>query len=104
MTRPRKSDLVLDGRDVFVRLKAERQATKGLVHIDWVRFTVRTKNAPIPTIDELFPPAGLAHIDCRREQLAQLLQSISGRNNSPLRNPHEDEQQGRSARHQGQQR
>jgi phage replication initiation protein len=76
MTRPRKSDLVLDGRDVMLRLKAERQAIKGLVHVDWVRFTVRVKNAPIPTVDELFPPTGLMFIDARRERLAKVLQSI----------------------------
>lgn len=43
MTRARKSDLVLDGREVAFRLKAERQHSKGLVHVDWVRFTVRVK-------------------------------------------------------------
>lgn len=43
MTRARKLDLVLDGREVAFRLKAERQHSKGLVHVDWVRFTVRVK-------------------------------------------------------------
>lgn len=43
MTRAKKSDLVLDGREVAFRLKAERQESKGLVHVDWVRFTVRVK-------------------------------------------------------------
>lgn len=43
MTRAKHSDLVLDGREVAFRLKAERQHSKGLVHVDWVRFTVRVK-------------------------------------------------------------
>jgi phage replication initiation protein len=43
VTRAKKSDLVLDGREVAFRLKAERQQSKGLVHVDWVRFTVRVK-------------------------------------------------------------
>lgn len=46
MTRARKSDLVLDGRDVAIRLKAERQASRGLVHVDWIRFTVKVKSQP----------------------------------------------------------
>lgn len=43
MTRARKADLVLDGRDVAIRLKAERQHSRNLVHVDWIRFTCRVK-------------------------------------------------------------
>lgn len=55
LTRAKKSDLVLDGNEVMLRLRAERQASKGLVHVDWVRFTTRLRNAPTPTVDDLFP-------------------------------------------------
>ncbi|WP_341888388.1 replication initiation factor domain-containing protein [Variovorax sp. YR752] len=41
-----KSALVLDGNVVKVRLMAERQALKSMVHVDWLRFTVRLRNAP----------------------------------------------------------
>jgi phage replication initiation protein len=55
MTRSSKSDLVLDGNVVKLRLRAERLHTKCLVHVDWVRFTVRVKNVPLPSVDDLFP-------------------------------------------------
>ncbi len=46
MTRPAKSSLVTDGNTIKVRLEAERRQTGSLVHVDWFRFTVRTRNAP----------------------------------------------------------
>lgn len=47
MTRVKdKTALVLDGNVVKVRLMAERQALKSMVHVDWLRFTVRLRNAP----------------------------------------------------------
>lgn len=55
MTKPRKVDLVLDGDEVKVRLMAERSKTRDLVHVDWVRFTCRLRNAPTPSIETLFP-------------------------------------------------
>ena len=55
MTRPSRSALVLDGNDVKVRLQAERTASKSPVHIDWVRFTCYLRNAPVPTLEQLFP-------------------------------------------------
>lgn len=48
MTRPAKSSLVLDGGEVKLRLIAERIAAKTSVHVDWVRFTVLLRNAPVP--------------------------------------------------------
>lgn len=54
MTRPRKTDLVLDGNEVKLRLTAERRETGTPVHVDWVRFTVQLKNAPIPDVETLF--------------------------------------------------
>lgn len=53
MTRP--NPLVLDGNEVKARIQAERTFSGKMVHIDWVRFTVHTKHAPIPTIEQLFP-------------------------------------------------
>ena len=41
-----KTALVLDGNVVKVRLMAERQASNSMVHVDWLRFTVRLRNAP----------------------------------------------------------
>lgn len=55
MTRAKKTDLVLDGNEVKLRLTAERQKTKQVVHVDWVRFTCNLRTAPTPTIDTLFP-------------------------------------------------
>lgn len=41
-----KTALVLDGNVVKLRLMAERQASNSMVHVDWLRFTVRLRNAP----------------------------------------------------------
>lgn len=49
------SPLVIDGDSVKLRIQAERQFTSNKVHIDWVRFTCRLKNAPTPLVDILFP-------------------------------------------------
>lgn len=76
MTRARQSDLVLDGRDVMVRLRAERQHSKGLVHVDWVRFTVRLKNAPLPSVDDLFPVAGYTYATAQRERMVKALAEL----------------------------
>lgn len=59
MTRPAMSTLVLDGSEIKARLLAERTASKSVVHVDWVRFTCLLRNAPAPSIDDLFPaPSG----------------------------------------------
>lgn len=64
MTRPAKTklnkhsktcSLVLDGNQVKLRLQAERFETKSMVHVDWVRFTCLLRNAPVPSVDDLFP-------------------------------------------------
>ena len=44
MTRAKKTDLVLDGNEVKLRLTAERLKTKQVVHVDWVRFTCKLRN------------------------------------------------------------
>ena len=55
MTRAKKTDLVLDGNEVKLRLTAERLKTKQVVHVDWVRFTCNLRAAPTPSADKLFP-------------------------------------------------
>lgn len=54
MTRYRNA-LVLDGDTVKQRLQAERMATRSVVHVDWLRFTVARRCAPAPHVDNLFP-------------------------------------------------
>lgn len=77
MTRPSKSDLVLDGNTVKLRLKAERLDTKSLVHVDWVRFTCRLKNAPLPSVDDLFPLPAQTYADAQKQRLAKALRELS---------------------------
>lgn len=55
MKRPSSSDLVLENGEVKLRLKAERLESSSLIHVDWVRFTVPTRFAPVPTVETLFP-------------------------------------------------
>ena len=50
------SPLVLDGNEVLLRLHEERTVTGSPVHIDWLRFTLNLRHAPVPTVDTLFPP------------------------------------------------
>ena len=52
---PKKSPLVLDGNEVKLRLQAKRSATGSAVHVDWLRFTIQTRNAPAPSAEDLFP-------------------------------------------------
>lgn len=53
MTRP--AQLVLDGNTIKVRLQADRQEYKAPVHVDWLRFTLPRRAAPVPSVDLLFP-------------------------------------------------
>lgn len=82
MTRAKKTDLVLDGNEVKLRLTAERAKTKQHVHVDWVRFTCNLRNAPTPTIEDLFPlfegarwSHDIPHIE-RGKRLAELLREL----------------------------
>lgn len=54
MTKHRQ-DLVLEGEEIKARIHAEQTKHRGYVHIDWVRFTVFRRNAPLPSTDLLFP-------------------------------------------------
>jgi phage replication initiation protein len=82
MTRAKQTDLVLDGNEVKLRLKAERLKTRTPVHVDWVRFTVALRNAPVPSVDDLFPRHNgarwtdeLQHMD-RYARLCKLLRDM----------------------------
>ena len=83
-----KQVLVLDGNEVKMRLQADRAKFSHRVHVDWLRFTVIRKNAPVPHEDVLFPsaescvPAGFAHlydldvIHERRARVIKLLREL----------------------------
>lgn len=79
--KPRKQHgpLVLDGNEVKLRLTAERTATKSLVHVDWVRFTVLRRNADAPAADLLFPQPVSASVwdeGYRQAKFAKLLAEL----------------------------
>ncbi|MBO9679257.1 MAG: replication initiation factor domain-containing protein [Acidovorax sp.] len=82
MTRAKKSDLVLDGNEVKLRLRAERAKTKQAVHVDWVRFTCNLRSAPIPSVNDLFPLydgarwSDEAHLQSQYERLAKALREL----------------------------
>lgn len=77
MTRARKNDLVLDGNEVMLRLRAERRHTSQAVHVDWVRFTVKLKCAPLPSVDDLFPlPVATFADKLRLDRMREVLRSL----------------------------
>lgn len=86
-----KSPLVLDGSEVKLRLQAERLATGSVVHIDWLRFTVQLRNAPIPDVEDLFPLpepskpqfANDFHWEEKRAALMRLLSTLPDSDKSP---------------------
>lgn len=73
MTRP--AVLVLDGNQVKVRLQADRQTYGAPVHVDWLRFTLPRRAAPVPGVDSLFPTRhdNLWHEGTRAARLASLI-------------------------------
>lgn len=73
----RVNPLVLDGKEVKLRLEAERTETGVPVHVDWLRFTVQLRNAPIPSIDELFPKPTTTSIYDRAFVQAQIRQVLT---------------------------
>ena len=75
MTRP--ALLVLDGTEIKLRLLAERQETKSVVHVDWFRFTALLRNRPAPSADVLFPLSGSVwDADYRKAQFDKVLASV----------------------------
>lgn len=51
----RVNSLVLDGNEVKLRLQAERGAQRGLVHVDWLRFTCPLRFVGLARSEFLFP-------------------------------------------------
>lgn len=51
----KQSALVLEGREIKVRLMAERAARGSFVHVDWLRVTFQLRKCPAPSVDVLFP-------------------------------------------------
>lgn len=87
LTRP--TQLVLDGNTIKVRLQADRQAYRAPVHVDWLRFTLPRRAAPVPSVDLLFPePIDLAAFPAPRDVNGNLLVSaanIKGPDHNQLR-------------------
>ncbi len=87
--------LVLDGNEVLLRLHEERTVTGSPVHIDWLRFTVNLRFAPIPTVDALFPPKDFEEANFwksaheisedqrRRQRITRLLRDLDDADFSP---------------------
>lgn len=76
MTRAKKTDLVLDGNEVKLRLTAERLKTKQVVHVDWVRFTCNLRAAPAPSVEDLFPAPASAWADQNYSRMAAVLREL----------------------------
>lgn len=52
----RQNDLVLvNNREIKVRLHAAKVEEWSYIHIDWLRFTVNRRHAPVPSVELLFP-------------------------------------------------
>lgn len=76
----KQSALVLEGREIKVRLMAERAARGSFVHIDWLRVTFQLRNCPAPSVDVLFPkhiqdPTDLYFGSGQRADLEKVTQS-----------------------------
>lgn len=83
MTRPNLSALVLDGETVKLRLAAERSEGRGLVHVDWLRFTIALRDAPL-NLDVLFPAPELQRgswWDVNKDRIARQLAAIEAEEN-----------------------
>lgn len=93
----RKTDLVLvNNHEIKVRLHAAKVQEWSYIHIDWLRFTVNRRHAPIPTVELLFPQPvsaydyiaekdgwseaqkadASAHIKARRQQIVNWLRDM----------------------------
>lgn len=70
------SPLVIDGETVKLRLQAERKETGNKVHVDWVRFTTRLKNAPVPPVEVLFPTVKTTSIWDQDLRYARIIKTL----------------------------
>lgn len=50
-----RNDLLLEGREIKARLHVDHQRYGAHIHIDWLRFTVNRRFAPVPSVELLFP-------------------------------------------------
>jgi len=72
----RVASLVLDGDTIKQRLQADRLHYGAPVHIDWLRFTVRRRSAPLADVDLLFPKQdNVWHTETRALKLSRLIAS-----------------------------
>ena len=55
MLSKKQQALVIEGNEVKLRLQADRVQGASVVHIDWLRFTMQLRNAPVPSAETLFP-------------------------------------------------
>jgi len=75
VTRP--AQLVLDGNTIKVRLQADRQQYAAPVHVDWLRFTLPRRAAPVASADLLFPVHDNQwHESTRGARLSSLIASM----------------------------
>ncbi|MEQ6436730.1 replication initiation factor domain-containing protein [Comamonas sp. w2-DMI] len=51
----RRNDLVLEGREIKARLHVDHERYGAHIHVDWLRFTVNRRYAPVPSVELLFP-------------------------------------------------
>jgi len=71
-----KTALVLDGNVVKLRLMAERQASNSMVHVDWLRFTVRLRNAPPFLTDKRAEPTSIWDEGYRLNRLLSIINEL----------------------------
>lgn len=69
----RQNDLVLaNNHEIKVRLHAAKVAEWSYIHIDWLRFTINRRHAPIPSVELLFPqPDGAIDYQAARDGWSQ---------------------------------
>lgn len=83
----RKNALAFDGREVRSLLEAERRHS-GPVHVDWLRFTARLRNAGTPPVEMLFPSPIAKHVSIwepehRIARINQLIRQIPDPDQTP---------------------
>lgn len=71
-----KGTLVTDGHVIKVRLEADRLSTGSMVHIDWLRFTVRTRYVPPVRTQVPILTTSIWDEGYRQNQFIKLLQEL----------------------------
>lgn len=78
-----KNALVLDGNTVKLRLLAERQSSRAMVHIDWLRFTVQLRNAPPFLTDKRAESTSIWDEGYRLNKLLSIINDLPDAERSP---------------------